>query len=98
MWACCLMPNHVHLILVPHDRDGLRAAIAEAHRRYTHMINARMGWTGYLWQGPFASLAMVERAGSLATRRRRSGERKAAAEADRRLALVPGRDAERKRA
>lgn len=52
------MPNHVHLILVPGDEDGLRAALAEAHRRYTRMINERMGWTGYLWQGRFASVAM----------------------------------------
>jgi len=27
------MPNHVHLILVPADEGGLRAAPAEAHRR-----------------------------------------------------------------
>ena len=24
IWAWCLMPNHVHLILVPSDADGLR--------------------------------------------------------------------------
>ena len=60
VWAYCLMPNHVHLILVPGDEDGLRAALGEAHRRYTRMINARKGWTGYLWQGRFASVAMDE--------------------------------------
>jgi len=27
VWAYCLMPNHVHLILVPGDEDGLRAAL-----------------------------------------------------------------------
>ncbi len=27
VWAYCLMPNHVHLILVPSDEDGLRAAL-----------------------------------------------------------------------
>jgi putative transposase len=27
VWAYCLMPNHVHLILVPRDEDGLRAAL-----------------------------------------------------------------------
>lgn len=60
VWAYCLMPNHVHLILVPGDEDGLRAALGEAHRRYTRMINARKGWTGYLWQGRFASFPMDE--------------------------------------
>src|SRR5438093_13691953 len=28
VWAWCLMPNHVHLILVPVDVDGLRRALA----------------------------------------------------------------------
>ncbi len=27
VWAYCLMPNHVHLILLPDDEDGLRAAL-----------------------------------------------------------------------
>lgn len=58
VWAYCLMPNHVHLILVPGDEDGLRAALGEAHRRYTRAINGRKGWTGYLWQGRFASFPM----------------------------------------
>jgi len=54
------MPNHVHLILVPRDADGLRAALGEAHRRYTRHINLREGWRGYLWQGRFASFPMDE--------------------------------------
>jgi len=31
----CLMPNHVHLILVPATADGLARAIGETHRQYT---------------------------------------------------------------
>jgi putative transposase len=58
VWAYCLMPNHVHLILVPRDEDGLRAALADAHRRYSRGINFREGWRGYLWQGRFASFPM----------------------------------------
>ena len=58
VWAYCLMPNHVHLILVPSSQDGLRAALGEAHRRYTRHVNFREGWRGYLWQGRFASVAM----------------------------------------
>jgi putative transposase len=54
------MPNHVHLILVPKDADGLRAALGEAHRRYTRHVNFREGWRGYLWQGRFASFPMDE--------------------------------------
>lgn len=60
VWAYCLMPNHVHLILVPQDADGLRAALGEAHRRYTRHVNFREGWRGYLWQGRFASFPMDE--------------------------------------
>ena len=60
VWAYCLMPNHVHLILVPSDADGLRAALGEAHRRYTRRVNLREGWRGYLWQGRFASFPMDE--------------------------------------
>jgi len=60
VWAYCLMPNHVHLILTPSDADGLRAALGETHRRYTRHVNQREGWRGYLWQGRFASSPMDE--------------------------------------
>ncbi len=60
VWAYCLMPDHVHLILLPADEDGLRAALGEAHRRYTRAINSRKDWSGYLWQGRFASFPMDE--------------------------------------
>ena len=60
IWSYCLMPNHVHLILIPSTADGLRRAVAEVHRRYTRMINFREGWRGCLWQGRFASFVMSE--------------------------------------
>ena len=60
VWGYCLMPNHVHLIVVPESEDGLRRAIGEAHRRYTRRVNFREGWRGHLWQGRFASFAMDE--------------------------------------
>jgi putative transposase len=60
VWAYCLMPNHVHLIVVPSDPDGLRATFANAHRRYARLINARHRWTGHLWQGRFGAVAMDE--------------------------------------
>ena len=56
--AWCLMDNHVHLILVPASDDGLRATLAEAHRRYSRGVNFREGWRGYLFQGRFASYPM----------------------------------------
>jgi REP-associated tyrosine transposase len=56
--AWCLMPNHVHLILTPSDGESLRTALGDAHRRYARRINFAHGWTGYLFQGRFASYPM----------------------------------------
>ena len=58
--AWCLMDNHIHLILVPQNANGLRATLAEAHRRYSRRINFREGWRGYLFQGRFGSYPMDE--------------------------------------
>jgi putative transposase len=41
VWAYCLMPNHIHAVVVPSDEDGLRRTFGELHRRYTGFINAR---------------------------------------------------------
>lgn len=60
VWAWCLMPNHVHLILVPSDPDGLRRALAAVHRRYAGAIHARRKRTGHFWQGRFGAAAMDE--------------------------------------
>ena len=60
IWSYCLMPNHVHIIIVPSDEDGLRRTFADAHRRYTGYINARLRVTGHLWQGRFGSVVMDE--------------------------------------
>lgn len=54
------MPNHVHLIVVPKDEDGLYRTSVDAHRRYTAYINARLRGTGHLWQGRFGSVLMDE--------------------------------------
>lgn len=61
VWAYCLMPNHVHLILTPLDEGGLARAIGETHRHYSAVVNGRQGWTGHLFQARFASVVMDER-------------------------------------
>jgi len=58
--AYCLMPNHVHFIMIPSQEDGLRVALGETHRRYTRMVNAREECTGHLWQERFHSFPMDE--------------------------------------
>ena len=60
IWAWVLMPNHVHLILVPSDADGLRRTLSAVHRRYAGHIHARMKRTGHFWQGRFGCVAMDE--------------------------------------
>ena len=58
VWAYCLMPNHVHLILRPMRSGDLGRAVGEAHRRYTNFINARGRWTGHLFQSRFSSVVL----------------------------------------
>ena len=53
-----LMPNHVHLILVPKDAEGLSKAMSSVHRAYAGVINARRKKTGHFWQGRFGCVAM----------------------------------------
>lgn len=60
VWSWVLMPNHVHLILVPADEDGIRRALAPVHRRYAGAIHARLRRTGHFWQGRFGAVAMDE--------------------------------------
>jgi len=60
VWCYCLMPNHVHVIIVPSDADVLRRTFADAHRRYTGFINARHRWTCHLWQVRFGAVVMDE--------------------------------------
>ena len=57
-WAYCLLPNHVHLILVPDTEQALGRALGETHRRYTSVINARLRVTGHLFQSRFGSVVM----------------------------------------
>ena len=60
VWSWVLMPNHVHLILVPQERDGLRACLSKVHRAYAGHIHARDKRTGHFWQGRFGCVAMDE--------------------------------------
>ncbi|MCZ6601927.1 MAG: transposase [Planctomycetota bacterium] len=58
--AYCLMPNHGHLIGIPESKESLRECLSQVHAAYTRMINKRMKWKGYLWQGRFSSFVMDE--------------------------------------
>jgi putative transposase len=60
IWGWCLMPNHVHLVLVPSDPDGLRRALSRVHRIYAGVIQARRKRSGHFWQGRFGAVVMDE--------------------------------------
>lgn len=58
--AYCLMPNHVHLILVPHRIDSLALLLRTTHARYARRTNLKHDWQGHLWQERFHSFVMDE--------------------------------------
>jgi putative transposase len=60
VWAWVLMPNHVNLILMPNDADGIRRALAPVHRRYAGYLHAKLRRTGHFWQGRFGCVAIDE--------------------------------------
>ena len=59
-WAYCLMPNHIHAVVVPRDSDCLSKYFAILHRRYAWKTNRRHDWIGHLWQKRFFSVVMDE--------------------------------------
>ena len=56
--AYCLMPNHIHLIVVPETEESLATALRRAHGRYAQYFNARKSRSGHLWQNRFYSCPM----------------------------------------
>lgn len=59
-WAYCLMPNHVHAVVVPHEEGCLSKYFAALHRQYASYVNSRHEWAGHLWQKRFYSVVMDE--------------------------------------
>ena|SRR5690625_2463899 len=49
--AYVLMTNHVHLLLTPHERDGIARTMQSLGRRYVYAINHRYQRSGTLWEG-----------------------------------------------
>ena len=58
--AYCLMPNHVHLVLVPSTADGLHRVMKPLHMRYAQRVNRDRDWDGHLFQGRYFSSALDE--------------------------------------
>lgn len=58
--AYCLMPDHVHLVVLPATDGALADTLGRAHLRYTQHVNRREGVTGRIWQGRFYSCPLDE--------------------------------------
>jgi len=62
VWSWVLMPNHVHLIVVPDHVDALRAALSKVHRAYAgrswdpvpSSTASRRSSAASRWKGSFA--------------------------------------------
>lgn len=58
VWAYCLMPNHVHFLVVPRAADAMAGAIRLAHGRHARRIHRREEWTGHLWANRYYSCCL----------------------------------------
>jgi putative transposase len=53
--AYCLMPNHVHLVLVPQSSNGLHRVMLPVNMRYAQRFNRERDLVGVVWQGRYFS-------------------------------------------
>jgi putative transposase len=60
IWAYCLMPNHVHLLVVPEKENSLARGIGLTNQVYTQYLNRKLKQSGRIWQNRFFS-CIVER-------------------------------------
>lgn len=53
--AYCLMPNHVHLVVIPSTAGALHRLLKAVHGHYAQRINRMRALKGHLWQGRYFS-------------------------------------------
>jgi len=53
--AYCLMTNHAHVLLTPHDATGCGLLMKHLAQRHAKRINAKQERTGTLWEGRYYS-------------------------------------------
>ena len=51
----CLMSNHVHLVVIPADAEGLALSMKHTHGRYASYWNVVHNSSGHAWQGRYFS-------------------------------------------
>jgi len=58
--AYALMPNHVHLVLAPGNKDSIHLALRCLHMRYAQRVNRHRDWLGHVWQGRYFASVLDE--------------------------------------
>ena len=53
--AFALMPNHVHLLITPHNADALAKTMQSLGRRYAQYFNQQHHRSGTIWEGRYRS-------------------------------------------
>ena len=60
IWAYCLMPNHIHLIVVPEHQAAMAQAIGRTAAAFACYYNLRMRSCGHVWQARYHSTPLDE--------------------------------------
>jgi putative transposase len=58
VFAYCLMPNHVHLVVTPADTEAMHCTLRAVHSQFAQRINRMREISGHLWQGRYFSCAL----------------------------------------
>lgn len=55
IWAYCLMPNHIHLIVVPEREAAMAQAMGRTNADFARYYNLRKRSCGHVWQARYHS-------------------------------------------
>jgi putative transposase len=56
--AYCLMPNHIHIIGIPHTPTSISRTLQIVQMMHSQSINKSKGWDGHLWHSRYYSSAL----------------------------------------
>ena len=58
VYAYCLMPNHVHLVVIPSTLESMHRTFQAVHSQFAQRVNRMRAIGGHLWQGRYHSSAL----------------------------------------
>ena len=59
VWAYCLMPNHVHLIVVPRQETSMAKTLGRTHAEYARYFNLNQRSCGHVGQARYYSCPLA---------------------------------------